>query len=134
MHLHNASQHGWELHYRQKRLKGWKKKNHTFATGKILFLSILYSFQDCFTSQPGAAIIVDKTNFATGHGLSMFYFVPYSKHIASKIQSSHRLDFILCLRTWMYGGIGQKACVVTTETVRNKMEEAKQVLCSWESK
>lgn len=103
-----------------------KKKNHTFATGKILFLSILYSFQDCFTSQPGTAIIVDKTNFATGHGLSMFYFVPYSKHIASKIQSSHRVDFILCLRTWMYGGIGQKACVVTIETVRNKMEEAKQ--------
>lgn len=72
-----------------------------FALGKMLFLSVLYSFWDCFTSQSGTTTIVDKTNFTTGHGWSVFYLIPYSMHIESKIQSSHRVDFILCLLTWM---------------------------------
>lgn len=66
--------------------------------------------------------MVGKTNFTTGPGLSMFYFIPYSKHTASKLQSSHIVDFILCLLTWMYGGIGQKAHTANTETVENKMK------------
>ena len=98
------------------------------ALEKTLFLIVLYSFRDCFTSRSGTATIVNKINFATRHGLSMFYFFPHSKHIASKIQSSHRVDFILCLLTWMYGGIGQKAHIVNTETVNNKMKRQSRSL------
>lgn len=45
-----------------------------------------------------------------------------SKHIASKIQCSHRVDSILCSLSWMSGGIGQKALIVNNETVNNKMK------------
>lgn len=131
MHLHNASQHRWELHYRQGRLKEKKKKKEKeshICTRKDPVLQCSVQLPDCFTSQSGTATIVDKTTFTTGHGLSMFYFVPYSKHIAPKIQSSHRVDFILCLLIWTYGGIGQKAHIVNTETVKNKMKRQSKSL------
>lgn len=91
-----------------------------FALGKTLFLRVLHSFWDCFTSQSGMATTGDKTNFTTQHRLSMFYFIPYSKHTAPKIQYLHRVDFTLCLLTWMYGPGGTHC--EQEKTLKDKMK------------
>lgn len=91
-----------------------------FALGKIPFLRVLHRFWDCFTSQSGMATTGDKTNFTTQHRLPMFYFIPYSKHIASKIQYLDRVDFILCLLTWMYGPGGTHC--EQGKTLKDKMK------------
>jgi len=95
-----------------------KKRNH-ICTRKDPLPSVFCTALQIASPQSGTATITDKTNFTTGLGSSMLHLIPYSKHTASKIQSSHRVGFVLCLLTWMCGGTGQNVHSVNAETANN---------------